>query len=339
VNTGITNNHVGNASSALIKQNTQQFESLDKKNVEYYNEAGHYYTTYYVALRTGIDPKTARTLATYSQLPDEITDLDAISVAVRSVGAAVALLNTDPRESVQEADVAFENMQETKHEMERIQQNLHGLTGGDSEETTKFILKLVQQTDSPEEKGILLHLLADTFAHRTIQDESKLYETGLGHFSDGTDPDLIHKRPELYAKYVDVLIKVISSETSTSDRDAIKNELLGAVDTAVKNSIVTKYTGQASRQNGVDDDAASDNTIQQVGNITREQAEPVGAVVDRPEDHSLPHIPSNTPQQDADGYEQQAGGQANSDQVIDAANSAIERVQEGLQNLPKNNGE
>ena len=329
-----------NAGNKILSEGNKTVGNLNAGNVEFYNEAGHYYTTYYAALRTGIDPQTARTLATYSQLPDEITDLDAISVAVRSVTAMLVTAATDPRENFEESQASFETMQEAKKEMERVQRNLHGLTGGNAEITTKIISGLVQQADSPEEKGILLHLLADTFAHRTLEDEGKLYKTGPGHFSDGTDPDLIHTRPELYAEYVDVLIKVISPETPMSEYDAIKSELLGAVDTAVGNSINTKFKGMASRNNGtVNDTRASDNTTQEIGDKVRELAEQTGAIVDRPEEHNLTHIPSNNPQQDTANYQQHAGGEVNADQVIDASNAVIERVQEGLKNLPKNNRE
>jgi len=50
-----------------------------------YAEAGHYYTTYYVALR--YQPEEAQKLAFYSQLPDEADRLDAIGVEANALAS------------------------------------------------------------------------------------------------------------------------------------------------------------------------------------------------------------------------------------------------------------
>ena len=330
LNTGISNTHKGNDSSKTIKNNHTTFVKDNPQDADFYNEAGHYYTTYYVALRTGIDPKTARTLATFSQAPDEITDLDAISVAVRNVNSLVLQLTVDLALSPKAyLELAKERLNNTQH-MERIQQNLHALTGGNAEELTDLVSGLIKKTESPEEKGILLHLLADSYAHRTLDDNDTLYPTGRGHLFDKTHPDLIHKRPELYSQYVDELIKAISPDTNVSERESIKNELLGAVNTAVEKSRKTGRTGQARRNNGrINDDLASDNTIESIGNLTRELAEQHGVTVDRPEKHSLPHFNTDrTPKQDATNYQQQAGGALDAGEVINASEAVIKQLQQ-----------
>ncbi|MFT6791397.1 MAG: hypothetical protein ACJA04_000599 [Cellvibrionaceae bacterium] len=339
VDTGITNTHQNNNSSQIINDNHAKLVKDNPQDADFYNEAGHYYTTYYVALRAGIDPETARTLATFSQAPDEITDLDAISVAVRSVVATMGTLATDPRENPAAALEAGDAMLDTKKEMERIQQNLHALTGGSAEAMTELVTGLIQKSESPEEKGILLHLLADSYAHRTLDDENTLYSTGKGHLWDGTDPDLIHNRPDLYGQYVDELIKVISpAATTTTERENIKNELLEAVNTAMDQSTITGRAGQAARHNGkVNDGLASDNTIESIGDLTRQLAEQYGVMVDRPENHGLPHLnPDRTPEQDAKSYQQQAGGDMDAQAVITASEAVIEQLQKNQPPITRN---
>ncbi len=43
----------------------------------FWEEEGHYYTSYMIMLAAGIDPKVAYQMATFSQIPDEIEELDA----------------------------------------------------------------------------------------------------------------------------------------------------------------------------------------------------------------------------------------------------------------------
>src|SRR6185437_15067501 len=45
----------------------------------YYNETGHYYTTYYVALKVGYSIEEAHRIAYMAQLPDQIGSYDAHS--------------------------------------------------------------------------------------------------------------------------------------------------------------------------------------------------------------------------------------------------------------------
>ena len=63
-----------------------------------WEEAGHYYTVYYVALACGVPNDDAMRIAFWTQFPDEVSELDAVKAgfdmpraAAGQVGSAVTL--------------------------------------------------------------------------------------------------------------------------------------------------------------------------------------------------------------------------------------------------------
>lgn len=74
---------------------------------------------------------------------------------------------------------------------------------------------------------MLLHRLGDSFAHREIGNESKVYDTGLGHARHGTDPDKVLRRPGLYDDYVRLLVDVLAERQNLSvkERNEIKSRI------------------------------------------------------------------------------------------------------------------
>jgi hypothetical protein len=157
-----------------------------------YAEGGHYYTTFYVALLLGYSAEDAQVLAFFSQLPDEVSDFDAIEGAKATGMSMLAsgLCNAIGVPSVPN----FAGL--------LVQQEVHALTGGSAKDVTASAAAAVAATPSPLEAGLQIHRLGDSFAHRVRGNETQLYETGLGHARHGTSPDVIQSRPALYRDYV-----------------------------------------------------------------------------------------------------------------------------------------
>ena len=175
-----------------------------------YAEAGHYYTTYYVALRTGFSNADAQKLAFYSQLPDEADRLDAMSVQSDALGAEMIA-------NLARAEGAF--VPELVHtRRDNIQQNMHSLTGGiASVETRKAIEAIRQASGDLATTGILIHRLGDSFAHRDPNSGGRTYKTGFGHGRAGHRPDIIQRDPELYLHYVETLARTLAARNVTND--------------------------------------------------------------------------------------------------------------------------
>lgn len=204
-----------------------------------YAEDGHYYTTYYVALKVGYSPKQARVLAFYSQAPDEVRDFDAIEVAVNHASDVVRNLSAAYAQGqaggpVPGLDIDYRRQQESEKQRNFVQRVLHALTGNPSGPETESTAQSVKDAKGDlRQMGILTHRLADTFAHRragwgavfgiTSDDlDQNLYDTGHGHLFGGHTPDLIQRRPELYLRYVEKLAETYAAARGITDPAEIK---------------------------------------------------------------------------------------------------------------------
>ena len=150
-----------------------------------YAEDGHFYTVFLVALYAGLPASQAEELAFFAQLPDEVTDLDAIE-AFRQKWAGNIQSTKDRRAGI------------------RLQRYLHALTGTSSIAESNWTSYSISVAPSVASAGFMLHRLGDTFSHRTLKNESRLYNRGAGHGLDLTEPDIIQRRPNLYLDYVEM---------------------------------------------------------------------------------------------------------------------------------------
>lgn len=190
--------------------------------------AGHYYTVYYALLAAGLDNAKAARLAFYTQMPDEVVDLDA-----EEAGYGYFDVSTDVRGDTREdmQDNNRRNIPELLREKERcwlIQMGLHCLTGRDSWAETEARRQVLARTpiDDDFAFGLALHPLGDSFAHRKLDNERLMYSSWLGHAVERPKkrhhmPDEIHMRPALYRDYVRVLFHLACAKWPDAKRRAI----------------------------------------------------------------------------------------------------------------------
>ncbi len=191
---GLTNNPPSLHRYLYANANPTRFIDPDGK----YAEDGHYYTTLIVAEGLGFSAKEAMTLAFFSQLPDEVDEFDAIELKKGNY------LNS-----------------ELGNKMDTLQPFLHSLvTSGLSETETNITSKaIIRAKNDFKAMGFLIHRLGDTFSHRQLGNEKYLYETGYGHGRDGTEPDVLQKRPELYKSYVTELARTLAEVKGLSPEE------------------------------------------------------------------------------------------------------------------------
>ncbi|MBI2398938.1 MAG: hypothetical protein HYV17_14210 [Xanthomonadales bacterium] len=171
-----------------------------------YGEAGHYYTTFIVARMLGYQSREAKTLALYSQLPDEIGTFDAIHQPIRATLRTVgyAMMPEWASSAVLQPEPA------RVYDTETVQDYFHALTGFDARVETRVSAETVASARTLEVAGLGIHRLADSFAHRRTDDPSKMYVEPLGHLFGGHAPDEISTRPELYGDYVETLARTLA---------------------------------------------------------------------------------------------------------------------------------
>jgi len=197
-----------------------------------YGEAGHYYTTYYIALRTGYSSEAAQKLAFYSQLPDEVDRLDAVGVQADFIGGtfgatlarSLGMIGApNPSPSV---------------ERDPVQTNLHVLDNQHGPEATARTLRALSKVDGDlATTGVLIHPLGDSFSHR--QADGITFPPGFGHAPKGHDPDVIQRDPEQYLAYVETVANELATMRGvTADETAqlaslIRNELAEVASIAI----------------------------------------------------------------------------------------------------------
>jgi len=167
-----------------------------------HNEAGHFFTVYGVARAVGFNEKDAMILAFYTQLPDEIEELDAI---------ANFSLNRSRRLRFQTIPYPYHNELKYLEEYRSLYTNsiFHALTGGDAEHEQALTADLIIQFTELEKVGLLLHRFGDSFSHQVIGGK-KLYDPDWGHAKHGKSPDEIDQRNQQYKRYVESLYQVLT---------------------------------------------------------------------------------------------------------------------------------
>lgn len=191
----------------------------------FWGPAGHYYTAYFIMLAAGVANATAHEMAFYAQMPDEVVELDAVQAGIgvgfsttMNVASTFGLLrsirNPQAPPSFAEAVDAFEHGT-------IIQEGLHCLTGRSaSAETADREAQLRAAKLGSFEFGLGIHPYGDSFAHRRLDDPSRMYNFPAGHGVEAfrfrpKKPDHIHKRPDLYRDYGLGLYKIVKDQLTS----------------------------------------------------------------------------------------------------------------------------
>ena len=175
--------------------------------------SGHFWTTYLVAVSTGMTAAQAYELAYYSQLPDQVFSLDAYEQGKRNfIGLA------------------------DKQWTQEIFNWLHSLHGGGPAAVAarrKCLRSLLTAPGSglmPWEKGIIIHALGDAYAHTYTKDgQTYAYGYPWGHALASHVPDEIGQNFSEYEAYIRALYNDLGGSLTSgapADPTGVFNRLL-----------------------------------------------------------------------------------------------------------------
>lgn len=220
--------------------------ALDPREPACWGEAGHYYTVYFCALAAGILDPVAYRLAFWTQMADEIDELNAVPAGIEMVTEDIT---SWPSDLFDRASAAYANLENAivnralanvpgGHHFMRpraiprrersdayftwlnVQQGLHALTGRECEAETRRRVEITLSyrplAGEEFEFGLSLHPLGDSFAHRDDAN-GRMFAPPLGHGPHGHEPDVLgeHRRA-LYRRYVATLHQVLTRAAGTA---------------------------------------------------------------------------------------------------------------------------
>jgi hypothetical protein len=212
VNTALLEAETALASLYAVEGNRSPPLSSDPMNEapRAWGKEGHYFTVLLIARLAGLPIGDALALAFYAQLPDQITDLDAIvagkswveTIVVRTILPVTGPLITRPPQPHLD-----------------VQASLHCLDGNLASAESRFRLEVLnkQSLSAPFqfEYGLALHAFGDSFAHRdNDSDTARMFIYPYGHLGKyskhihpedlmglGDSVDNINRRDKLYKQY------------------------------------------------------------------------------------------------------------------------------------------
>jgi hypothetical protein len=164
--------------------------------------AGHYYTVFFAAMMAGLSLDDCKTNAFYAQMPDQVTELDAIPAGK---GWGLRLFHAPTNWNADQMVIDAQ-----------VQLGLHALTGWSADAETAYRNKILDKLDPGSfEFGLALHPFGDSYAHRVLDGGGRMYKAPVGHLveadlQDATPhdwlrgahrPDRIELRPKLYREY------------------------------------------------------------------------------------------------------------------------------------------
>lgn len=158
-----------------------------------WEEAGHYYTVYFVALACGVPNDDAMRIAFWTQFPDEVSELDAVKAGIKMAvnGATTGMEIAAYQQSggffwSDQTDRLARRIDETERDNQvnlDVQKGLHCLTGGDCELESRKREEISRKASLERgffEFGLSLHSFGDSFAHRNPK-TGRMYAPFLGH--------------------------------------------------------------------------------------------------------------------------------------------------------------
>jgi RHS repeat-associated protein len=166
----------------------------------------HYYATLFTALAAGFDVRIAKRVALYSQMPDQVRELDAVeSVKSELLGKTpVATARSDVVSGTEYRDV--------------VQTSQHALTGEDAQYTrSMFRRQLDAQSVGTPQHGQAMHAYQDSFTHELLKVSGTMASSGPGHMDLampglGTEADSPSIRPELFRAEASAMFEVLKAQ-------------------------------------------------------------------------------------------------------------------------------
>src|SRR5215218_8254733 len=209
-------------------------------------EPGHYYTVYVVALAAGFSSETAYRTAFFTQTPDEVAELDAKTVGIPAI---IADNNKQVRAARGEQETPEQAAKREKlwAAMNTVYRGGHALTDNNVAAERQFRADVLRNfRPGTLAHGLAAHAFGDSYAHTRLYDDpdtpaderEKTYGPPLGHGPNGTAPDEITTRRELYAQYVRDLFSVFSAQAPKGSQAITPAQLEELIDkaTAAKDS-------------------------------------------------------------------------------------------------------
>lgn len=161
----------------------------------FWGPAGHYYTSFFVMLAAGVEPRIARLRAFFCQMPDQVLNFDATAAAIDSKIDADSIVGRYGAKQAVSAPANpyhfFGESEEQKRkrilENAQVESGLHSLTGAGSaaEQQYRFgvLLKMFPHNDHLA-VGLALHAFGDSFAHVQLSNPGLMYKNGIGHAAE-----------------------------------------------------------------------------------------------------------------------------------------------------------
>ena len=208
----------------------------DKRGL--YEEPGHYYSVYAIALAVGFEKETAFKMALFSQMPDEILELDAKAQILGDGKNLRRDFVTKPLDGDElEATVV-------------VHMGGHVLVGTDdgdkSRKAPNIADEIKYRTDNVKGQtpgsfvhGLALHAFGDSYAHQVMSSKpdnvdhfwgnykkNQHYPPVVGHGGHDVAPDQIANRPELYTQYMKDLYTLLKSQAPKNAKNVVPQSMV-----------------------------------------------------------------------------------------------------------------
>jgi RHS repeat-associated protein len=188
----------------------------------FYEAAGHFYTPFILAIAAGMPPERAFKIAYYSQYPDQHRETSAYRGPISFV-----------------FDSIFHHRRLTNAQV--YLHSLNGKRGVDVDHVRTALHDVIANKNvSDETRGIAAHPFGDAFAHTkevsnkdesgTVTSTVVAYKAGFGHASDGTAPDVLSNRKELFKEYATSLADALSEASGKTVDKEVMTKLFSTVD-------------------------------------------------------------------------------------------------------------
>jgi len=214
--------------------------------------AGHYYTVFLASVQAGLPLDDCKANAFYAQMPDQVTELDAIPAGTdwgkRLVIHGPSNANTD---------LMLTDWQ--------VQIGLHSLSGWAASAETSYRKKILDTLEPGSfEFGLALHCYGDSYAHRVFNGGGRMYKAPMGHAVEVLNgnnphcPDHMEMRPDLYREYglslFDMFVERWQTKTDAATHESNRRRFSASLDAISGQADETSQIAQIGKIKSFDSD-------------------------------------------------------------------------------------